>query len=114
MKDMFNRSTIKRLTYVQITKFETRISREMPDVIDIAGKQIIDGDYFISFCQQSVAKMRSKEACATCHKYRHITLLLRNKSARNALRISRHGAFLPDRKSTRLNSSHRCISYAVF
>src|ERR1017187_4768574 len=22
--------------------------------------------------------------------------------------------FLPDRKSTRLNSSHRCISYAVF
>src|ERR1017187_10127481 len=29
-----------------------------------------------------------------------------------------HGArlvrFVPDRKSTRLNSSHRCISYAVF
>src|SRR5437764_3108038 len=24
------------------------------------------------------------------------------------------GLFLPDRKSTRLNSSHRCISYAVF
>src|SRR5437762_14162511 len=27
----------------------------------------------------------------------------------------RHGAGIPqDRKSTRLNSSHRCISYAVF
>src|SRR5437764_3090572 len=25
-----------------------------------------------------------------------------------------HGAWAEDRKSTRLNSSHRCISYAVF
>src|SRR5437762_10664437 len=27
---------------------------------------------------------------------------------------ARHPAEAPDRKSTRLNSSHRCISYAVF
>src|SRR5437762_6376863 len=37
-----------------------------------------------------------------------------------AVKAARHGALAPhlkpdqDRKSTRLNSSHRCISYAVF
>src|SRR5437763_11196909 len=30
------------------------------------------------------------------------------------LRVGRPGPRHPDRKSTRLNSSHRCISYAVF
>src|SRR5436189_4399187 len=36
--------------------------------------------------------------------------------ARDAVRIDDRRAFLglTDRKSTRLNSSHRCISYAVF
>src|SRR5437762_9034274 len=29
-------------------------------------------------------------------------------------RLIRGGRINPDRKSTRLNSSHRCISYAVF
>src|SRR5437763_2133648 len=29
-------------------------------------------------------------------------------------RTARRGDFAQDRKSTRLNSSHRCISYAVF
>src|SRR5437762_4441851 len=28
--------------------------------------------------------------------------------------VGTHANTLPDRKSTRLNSSHRCISYAVF
>src|ERR1017187_3420141 len=32
----------------------------------------------------------------------------------NAARPSRGNVFRIDRKSTRLNSSHRCISYAVF
>src|SRR5437879_9802440 len=30
------------------------------------------------------------------------------------LSVPGEGDVLPDRKSTRLNSSHRCISYAVF
>src|SRR5437879_8984376 len=34
--------------------------------------------------------------------------------ARPAVEAGERLGFLPDRKSTRLNSSHRCISYAVF
>src|SRR5437762_2774178 len=36
------------------------------------------------------------------------------RSATSAMRFSSAGVVTPDRKSTRLNSSHRCISYAVF
>src|SRR5437762_8606060 len=32
----------------------------------------------------------------------------------DALELALHHGMLVDRKSTRLNSSHRCISYAVF
>src|SRR5215210_8493200 len=38
----------------------------------------------------------------------------RRATSRNALRTSASIRGQPDRKSTRLNSSHRCISYAVF
>src|SRR5437764_14748627 len=36
----------------------------------------------------------------------------RQSAQRERARLHRHGRL--DRKSTRLNSSHRCISYAVF
>src|SRR5437879_7006541 len=38
----------------------------------------------------------------------------RSAAPRNALDGARSGPQCEDRKSTRLNSSHRCISYAVF
>src|SRR5437764_13039294 len=37
-----------------------------------------------------------------------------NESSRRAVRAPQPSAACSDRKSTRLNSSHRCISYAVF
>ena len=52
-------------------EFKARISRQMLDIFNTAGKQIIDGDPFISFCQQDIAKMRSKETCSTCYKHAH-------------------------------------------
>src|SRR5437764_7803525 len=42
------------------------------------------------------------------------TLLIALADAADALKIVRHAVTWRDRKSTRLNSSHRCISYAVF
>src|SRR5436189_6384477 len=36
------------------------------------------------------------------------------KTGLGVVRGTRKVIFSPDRKSTRLNSSHRCISYAVF
>src|SRR5207244_8584996 len=38
----------------------------------------------------------------------------RRRGARRALVLRRHEGLVPDRKSTRLNSSHQIISYAVF
>src|SRR5437764_10015780 len=42
----------------------------------------------------------------------YVHFLLRGPSPGPSLRT--RGGGTPDRKSTRLNSSHRCISYAVF
>src|SRR5437763_13916100 len=39
---------------------------------------------------------------------------LRGPDATHRAPVLAHGAWHRDRKSTRLNSSHRCISYAVF
>src|SRR5437763_9107481 len=47
---------------------------------------------------------RSSSACCAGDRS-HLVRLTRRLGA---------GAATPDRKSTRLNSSHRCISYAVF
>src|SRR5437764_9091771 len=40
--------------------------------------------------------------------------LAKNPRAKRTQAVRRLSAALGDRKSTRLNSSHRCISYAVF
>ena len=74
MKQIINGATIKRFAYVQLMEFKARVQREMSDVIDTTGKQIIDRDHFISLCQQGVAKMRSQETCSTCYKNTHISL----------------------------------------
>src|SRR5437763_12809925 len=42
------------------------------------------------------------------------TLHALNTTTGNSWSCSTREAFVRDRKSTRLNSSHRCISYAVF
>src|SRR5437762_7541046 len=46
-----------------------------------------------------------------------VTVFLKDVGDREKVNIARReyfGPHRPDRKSTRLNSSHRCISYAVF
>src|SRR5437763_4777440 len=47
------------------------------------------------------------------HPHRHV-LLLQSREGHGLATVGWAGAWPSDRKSTRLNSSHRCISYAVF
>src|SRR5437762_4920660 len=53
------------------------------------------------------------ERCYSCHGPEKQKSDLRWDSKASVFKTGEHGPIL-DRKSTRLNSSHRCISYAVF
>src|SRR5256885_4010206 len=54
------------------------------------------------------------QACRRTGLLRHLTCRSCLSGARSAKRVLRHTPHPADRKSTRLNSSHLVISYAVF
>src|SRR5437762_4783272 len=51
---------------------------------------------------------------SSSHDFRTISPLAATPLTSHDHHARRRGPASPDRKSTRLNSSHRCISYAVF
>src|SRR5437763_14490846 len=79
--------------------------------------------YFFFYCSgdhrdlHSFPTRRSSDL-VPCLERRAILRAVMEQSPTPHVRFSEHfegdGATLLDRKSTRLNSSHRCISYAVF
>src|SRR5207248_4618079 len=58
-------------------------------------------------------KRRSTSSCVTSHQLSSL-LVESNLPSRFAALLLTEGRLFQDRKSTRLNSSHRTISYAVF
>src|SRR5437763_2225732 len=54
--------------------------------------------------------LRRAQDVASCARPQKLDILLAHQASVH----NPHATDTPDRKSTRLNSSHRCISYAVF
>ena len=49
---------------IMIDKFKVLVSREMFNVGNIAGDEIVDGNHPVAFRQQTVGKVGAEEACA--------------------------------------------------
>src|SRR5437762_9812856 len=83
------------------------------------------GDWSSDVCSSDLClrvqiEMQKSQAALGSHKRTSIRPPVRDRNEvvrGRQLDVDRQGVFQPgdgDRKSTRLNSSHRCISYAVF
>src|SRR5437879_7322599 len=84
--------------------FPTRRSSDLAEALRVK----VGGKSIAGLCDETIESLRSF--------FKKLPLTPRQKeSFADVFRqIDRRLDYLQDRKSTRLNSSHRCISYAVF
>ena len=53
--------------YVVTDELEVVVSQQMPNVLFVAGKEIVEADDFMALVYESVTKMAAEESCSSCY-----------------------------------------------
>jgi hypothetical protein len=67
VKHILDWTAVKRFVHIQPLKFKTAIARQVLEIRQTSGEQIVDRDNGVTVCEQGIAEMRPEKAGSSGH-----------------------------------------------